>query len=125
MLYLLDTNVLIDANRDYYPLTRIPEFWEWLVHNGREGRVKIAMEVYEEITDGKDDLAKWGRESEVKEALLLNEEADPSIVAFVINDGYAADLTDDEVAKLGRDPFLMAYALVAPRARSVVTTESV
>ena len=31
MLYLLDANVFIDANRDYYPLDRFPEFWDWLV----------------------------------------------------------------------------------------------
>jgi len=37
MLYLLDANVLIDANRDYYPIARIPEFWEWLVYHGEEG----------------------------------------------------------------------------------------
>ena len=30
VLYLLDANVLIDANRDYYPIHRVPEFWDWL-----------------------------------------------------------------------------------------------
>ena len=49
MLYLLDANVLIDANRDYYSMTRVPEFWEWLVHRGTEDDVKIPLEVYEEI----------------------------------------------------------------------------
>lgn len=34
MLYLLDANVIIDANRDYYPLERVPEFWAWLVDCG-------------------------------------------------------------------------------------------
>lgn len=37
MLYLLDANVLIDANRDYYPISRVPEFWDWLVHLGHRG----------------------------------------------------------------------------------------
>lgn len=58
MLYLLDANVLIDANRDYYPIGRIPEFWEWLVEMGSENQVKVPIEVYEEVKDGKDDLAK-------------------------------------------------------------------
>ena len=49
MLYLLDANVLIDAKRDYYQMERVPEFWEWLVHKGAEGQVKIIQEVYEEI----------------------------------------------------------------------------
>ena len=37
VLYLLDANVLIDANRDYYPIERVPEFWEWLAEMGRLG----------------------------------------------------------------------------------------
>jgi hypothetical protein len=32
LLFLLDANVLINANRDYYPIDRVPELWEWLVH---------------------------------------------------------------------------------------------
>ena len=49
MLCLLDANVLIDANRDYYPIERVPEFWDWLVEMGELGRVKIPLEIYEEI----------------------------------------------------------------------------
>lgn len=124
MLYLLDANVLIDANRDYYPITRVPEFWVWLAHIASEGHVKIPLEVYEEIKDGKDELGKWAREDAVKAALLLDEEADVSLVSRVTDEGYASDLTDDEVEKLGRDPFLIAYALAAPGERSLVTTEA-
>jgi hypothetical protein len=41
----------------------------------------------------------------------------------VIRSGYAADLTDEEVAEIGRDPFLVAYGLVDAGNRCVVTTE--
>lgn len=123
MLYLLDANVLIDANRDYYPITRVPEFWEWLVHLGTQGLVKLPIEVYEEIKDGKDDLGRWARQDEVKQALLLTEAVDVGLVSRVTDEGYARDLTEDEVEKIGRDPFLIAYALAAPGERCVVTTE--
>ncbi|MBI4556278.1 MAG: DUF4411 family protein [Candidatus Hydrogenedentes bacterium] len=123
MLYLLDANILIDANRDYYPISRVREFWEWLEHNGTEGHVKIPVEVYEEIKEGDDDLTKWAKKAEIKDALLLKEDADSTLVSRVINEGYAPDLTDDEVEKLGRDPFLVAYALAGPGGRCVVTTE--
>jgi len=123
VLYLLDANVLIDANRDYYPITRVPEFWDWLVHHGAAGHVKIPREVYEEIAGGDDDLGKWAKRPEVKKAILLDEEADVSLVSGVVNKGYASDLTDDEIEKVGRDPFLIAYALVAPTDRCIVTTE--
>ena len=123
MLYLLDANVLIDANRDYYGIDRVPEFWEWLEYQGSRGTANLAIEVYEEIRVGKDALANWAKRKEVKEALLLDEEVDVDLIARVAYEGYAPDLTDDEVEKLGRDPFLVAYALVDPQARCVVTTE--
>ena len=58
MLYLLDANVLIDANRDYYPIDRVPEFWEWLEYQGESGIVKVPLEVYEELKEGRDALAE-------------------------------------------------------------------
>jgi Domain of unknown function (DUF4411) len=122
LLYLLDANVIIDANRDYYPLARVPEFWDWLEHHGAKGTVKLPLEVYEEITPGDDDFAAWVKQN--KDALLLKEEADPAIVARVINEGYTTDLTDDEVERVGCDPFLIAYALSDAGQRCVVTTEA-
>ena len=123
MLYLLDANVLIDANRDYYHLGRVSEFWEWLIHVGTEGLVKLPREVYEEIKDGNDDLAEWIKQPEVKDALLLDAAAEPTLVSRVVEEGYAPDLTDDELEKVGRDPFLIAYTLSDPTAHCVVTTE--
>ncbi len=123
MIYLLDANVLIDANRDYYPIDRVPEFWDWLANCGTNGHVKIPIEFYEEIKSGNDNLAEWIKQDEIKEALLLDEEAEVTVVADVINNGYAPDLTDDEVEKIGRDPFLVAYALHQSEERCVVTTE--
>lgn len=123
MIYLLDANVLIDANRDYYPIERIPEFWDWLVFNGELGNIKIPIEVYEEIKNGKDELAHWAKIAETKTALLLDEEADIHLVRRVLRQGYADDLTDEEAQRLGRDPFLIAYAL-SDNNRCIVTTEN-
>lgn len=123
MLYLLDANVLIDANRDYYPLERVPQFWEWLIHVGKEDLAKVPQEVYEEIKAGNDDLAAWIKQPEVKDALLLDAEAEPDSVSKVVVEGYAADLTDDEVEKIGRDPFLISYSLRETAAHCIVTTE--
>lgn len=123
MIYLLDGNVLIDANRDYYPIDRVPEFWEWLVHQGQADSVKIPIEIYEEIRDGNDELAVWTKEDAVESALLLDEAADPALVSKITEQGYASDLTDDEIVKVGRDPFLLSYALSELANRTIVTTE--
>lgn len=123
MLYLLDANVLIDANRDYYGLDQVPEFWDWLINEGSENRIKIPIEQYEEIVDGTDNLAIWLKEPETKDGLLLSEIADIESVQKVTYEGYASDLTDDEIEKIGRDPFLIAYAIQNLHDYKIVTTE--
>lgn len=124
MLYLIDSNVLINANRDYYPIDRVPEFWGWLVHMGELGFVKIPIEVYEELKKGNDGLGDWLKKEEIKNALLFNEEVAVVMVRRVIYEGYAPDLTDSEVEQLGRDPFLIAYGLQPNSGRCLVTTEN-
>ncbi len=125
MTYLLDSNVLIRADADYYPLDRIPQFWDWLIERGNGGEVKIPSEIHGEIAAGSGALADWIKESRVKKALLLDEEADPKLVQKALDTGYQAqnpDFDDAEMQKIGRDVFLVAYAL-AEAERVVVTRE--
>ncbi len=131
MLYLLDANVLITANDYYYPIERVPEFWDWLQHMGALNHIKIPMEIIEEIKPGhkkvggsgeKDPLYDWMQQTSTINSLKLEEEVNIELVQEVIEKGYASDLTDDEVEQLGRDPFLIAYA-IAESDRCVVTTE--
>lgn len=130
MLYLLDANTLIDAKRDYYPIDRVPEFWEWIVYHGSQGNIKIPIEMYEEFSDTKDkdgkkdELATWAEQPEVKDALLFAEEAEQDLVARITYGGYVANPTDDELVKIGRDPFLLSYALKDTENRCIVTTEA-
>jgi len=126
MEFLLDANVLIDANRDYYAIDSVPEFWEWLSYHGDLGNVKIPIEIYEELTQGNDALANWAKRSEIKNALLLSDDVEIGLVQKVVREGYADDLDDTEVDQLGRDPFLIARGLIttAINQRCIVTTES-
>jgi hypothetical protein len=123
MLYLLDANVLIDAARDYYPLEMVPEFWDWVRYQGSIGVVKIPVEIYEEVRDGRDALAQLLRGEQARAELQFTEQADPSVVSDVVGTGYAPDLMDDEILRIGRDPFLIAYCLSDLGGRCVVTTE--
>lgn len=124
MIYLLDTNVLIDANRDYYPLDRVPEFWDWLLFYGNSGIIKIPFEIYREITNGNDNLAVWAKNESVKAALILDEEVDSELIIRVVHEGYDSNLSDIEYDEIGRDAFLIAYALKDNNNRCVVTTEA-
>ena len=128
MLYLIDANVLITAHNRYYPISVIPEFWDWLVFQGEQGHIKIPVENFEEVREGnfdeeRDRLFIWLNDETNKAALVLQEEVDQHLVAQVVSAGYAPDLTDQELEQIGRDPFLIAYAMAGRDARSVVTVE--
>jgi hypothetical protein len=128
MLYLLDANVLITAHSLYYGMQVVPEFWTWLAHRGAAGNLKIPLEIYEEVRDGSTDderdlLFGWLQEDANRSAMLLDEEVDQALVGRIVREGYAPDLTDDQIGQIGNDPFLIAYALAAPADRCVVTTE--
>lgn len=122
MLYLLDADTLIRADSLYYPLPRFPVFWEWLLSMGAAGRVKVPQEQYEEVTVGKGQLVEWLKDREIREALLLGEGADPTLVAEVTLKGYG-DLDEAGLVTVGRDPFLISYAYAAKGHRCVVTFE--
>ncbi|TPV93792.1 MAG: DUF4411 family protein [Myxococcales bacterium FL481] len=129
MLYLVDASTLISAKNSYYPLDRVPEFWDWLVHNGSVGTLKIPIETYEEFQDKappsgkKDDLALWADLGHVREALLLDEEIIRDHVTRITYDGYVKNPTDEDLEKMGRDPLLISYALRDTTNRCIVTNE--
>ncbi|WP_349535017.1 DUF4411 family protein [Bradyrhizobium japonicum] len=53
----------------------------------------------------------------------LEEDVDVDLLRRVIEEGYARDLTDQEIEIIGRDPFLISHALKSPDQRCVVTAE--
>lgn len=125
MLYLLDANILITAANTYYGISRVPEFWSWLQHQGTSGQIKIPVEMYEEVLEGRkddDELLDWVKHDANRKALLFDESSKPDLVRRVVREGYAKDLSDDEIEKLGRDPFLISYGLMDAN-RCIATTE--
>ena len=122
MLYLLDANVLIRADEDYYGFDLVPQFWDWLYSQCTAGNVKMPLEIWQEVCGSRTQLGKWINDKDVKAALILDEEADPAILAHVLDNGYGPNLTDTEIEKIGQDMFLVAYGLAAPD-RTVVTKE--
>lgn len=123
MLFLFDANVLISASNIYYPLDQIPEFWSWIEYQGIIGNIKLPLEILEEVLGGTkkgDPLLNWM--NDYKDCLCFQESVDPAGVQHVLTRGYAPDLNDVEIETIGRDPFLIAYALAGTR-RCVVTAE--
>ncbi|MRU15816.1 DUF4411 family protein [Roseovarius sp. A21] len=124
-MYLIDANVLITAKNLYYPLDRIPQFWEWLIDMGEAGNIKMPREIHDEICERDNPLGDWARDDHTKEALLLLEDPDPALVQRVVQHGYEGDhpdFTDGQLENIGRDAFIVSYGL-ADTSRVIVTKE--
>jgi hypothetical protein len=78
--------------------------------------------IYEEVEDGNDALADWMCEQATKDALLFGEGANAARVRQVMA-LYGPNPTEADLITIGRDPFLIAAALVSPADRCVVSAE--
>ena len=74
-LHLIDANVLIRAHEDYYPIDRIPQFWEWLQQMAEQGAVKMPLQIYSEVAPYRGLLPDWLKQPEVRKAIVLAETA--------------------------------------------------
>lgn len=124
-LYLIDANIIIHAHSFYYPLNRVPEFWEWLLFHAKNNNIKLPIEIINEVKGGdKDEHAKWVHEKNNKSILLLDENLHIGNLNKVLSEGYADDLSDVELEKIGEDPFLISYGLSSPENRVIVSNET-
>ena len=100
--YLLDANVLIDADKLYYSIDRVPEYWTWLLHHASAGDVKVPIEIYNEVKVGQDRVARLVRQE--RSRLVLQAEVSAARARTVL-DRYGQNLNATELQKIGQDPF--------------------
>ena len=62
-MYLLDSNVFIEAQRRYYSHDFVPGFWDWLVRSFENGVLASIDKIGEEIAAGDkhDPLTVWAK----------------------------------------------------------------
>ena len=126
MLYLLDANVLIEANAFYYDAGRIPHFWQWLSALASQGTCKIPAPILNEIKPSDSDAAFRSWLSTNRGRLALNEAVSPLVVEFVMRRGYGFPPNNPEDASADRvanDAALISLALLDKESRCVVTME--
>ena len=75
-MYLLDSNVFIDASRTYYSPQIAPTFWQWLAEQNRAGRLASVWAVREELRAGEGHLAEWVRD--LQDSFWLRPQASSS-----------------------------------------------
>ncbi|MCB4745716.1 MAG: DUF4411 family protein [Sulfurovum sp.] len=61
-MYILDTNVFIQAKNFYYGFDIVPAFWDWLDEKFEDDEIVSIKPVYDELVAGKDDLAEWAKD---------------------------------------------------------------
>lgn len=58
-MYLIDSDVMIDAKNRHYGFDIVPGFWRWLERAHDDGRVFTVERVSQEVRAGQDELATW------------------------------------------------------------------
>lgn len=58
-MYLLDSNVFIDAKNLYYQFDTFPGFWDWLDSEQERGTLASIHPIRDELLKGDDELADW------------------------------------------------------------------
>ncbi|HDL7813590.1 DUF4411 family protein [Yersinia intermedia] len=59
MTYILDSNIFIQAQNDYYCLDVCPGFWDFLDNKFKAGEIVSITNVYDELKKKDDDVFSW------------------------------------------------------------------
>lgn len=121
-MYLLDTNVFIQAKNLHYGFDFCPGFWTWIDRANTAGKVFSISKVFDELRAGEDELAEWAQHR--RERLFLA--ADEPVIDSLR--GLSRWANDGRYEQTGVATFLQAadYYLVAhahAHSMTVVTHE--
>ncbi len=114
-MYLLDSNIFIQAKNFYYSFDICPGFWDWMDHAVSKCDVRSIIKIYDELADGNDELATWIKDRKGDGRFLGVSDA-PTQMAFreiaaaVQRGSYHDAAKANFLAKA--DPWLIAKARV-------------
>lgn len=122
MIFLVDTNILVEAYRRYYAFDLVPSFWDFLERNFESGNLVSIRPVLDELKEGNDALTEWAKDrpqffkdiADLATFQMMGEIAD-----WVKNQDYRQSAVD-EFLRIA-DYLLVAYA--AAHGLTVLTHE--
>lgn len=124
---MLDANVFIEAAKGYYAFDIAPRFWEALIAEAANGRLRSIDRVKDEIDKGDNEVKQWANER--FHEWFDSTNADDVVAAYGTIMRWAnvqAQFRPAAKAEFARaenaDAWVVAYAL-ARRSRVVVTLE--
>lgn len=112
MIYLLDTNVYIEAKNRYYRMAICPGFWDWMDLQFASGQVSSIRMVYDELSKNDDALSKWVKNRQQHFAEVDDEktqEVFTDIVQFVMEHPEYSEPHRSNFLAVA-DPWLIAKA---------------
>src|SRR5690625_4014995 len=115
-LYVLDTNVFIQAHRSAYPLDVATSFWETIKHLADEVKIISIDKVKDEITKNEDELTLW-IDSNLPEDFFKSTDRQEVIDEYALiapwaesrSDHYQRGAIDEFLQFNNADAWLIAY----------------
>ncbi len=111
-MYLIDSDVFIDAKNRHYAFDIVPAFWDWLVQAHQAGIVFTVQRVADEVLAGGDELASWMKAQPPSFRLAVGPDdhvALAAVVSWVNAAGYTSAAVSTFLA--AGDYFLVAQAI--------------
>jgi len=78
-MYVIDSDMFIDAKNRHYGFDIVPAFWTWIEQQHRAGRVFTVQRVADEMLAGGDELAAWMAAQPASFRLPAGAEDQPSL----------------------------------------------
>jgi hypothetical protein len=111
MLFLLDSDTLIQAKNEYYGFDLCPGFWDWLNRKSKEGVVGSVQPVLKELSSGNDELKEWAEARGEAFFKAMDQGAvdqAQAVAGWVMAQPFRPDARQRFLA--GADSLLIAYA---------------
>jgi hypothetical protein len=122
-LFLLDSNIFIEAKNRYYGFDFCPAFWDFLDREIDKTTILTIKEVYNELSHGGDDLANWIKERKDSPFFIPFDDEDTQKEFAKIAQYVVSNFSQAEANKFldVADPWLIAKAKVL--GATIVTQE--
>lgn len=109
-MFVVDASALIRSKNHHYQFARIPQFWRWLEHHVVAGTLKTPSEIFDEMIKQDDELKEWVLN--LKDQIIpADSDYDTNIPDVLDCYGGATNLSEADIEKIGKDPYLIACAI--------------
>lgn len=114
MIYLIDSNIFIEAKNRYYGFDFCPAFWDFLDKEIDKTTIFSIKEVYTELSKGDDDLALWIKNRKDTSFFITVDDKETQKEFMKIAQYVQSNFSQEEVNKFlsVADPWLIAKAKV-------------